>query len=251
MPPPFSWFHKSFPTAATPVSVVVCVVADNVVPHARLIGELGRTERAVVWPFSRMFPNMFGEMVPSKEPGRTERADVSPLSRMVPSMYIKIVPSSEPGRTHLALVRLIAIVGFSMYIVIRYIVKRGAALLTLPDEFPGVDTSVRRKIVLPCEGLPTNVTNVRLESTVRLKVSRQITLLSKRLSTDVTPKWPLPSVSYLVTRHISHVVCGVLATLTPVPAVPAIVAVTLPHVIVQTILFQTGKVAVGKVELFT
>ena len=78
-----------------------------------------------------------------------------------------------------------------------------------------------------------------------------MTLLSKRLSTVVTPKWPLPSVSYLVTCNSAHVVCGVLATLTPVPAVPAIVAVTLPHVIVQTILFQTGKVAVGKVELFT
>ena len=248
---PLSWSNKPFPTAATPVSVVVCVADDNVLPHVRLIRELGRTERAAVRPVSRMFPSMFGEMVPSNEPGRTERAAVWPLSRMVPSMHSEMVPSSEPGRTNVALVRLVAIVGFHVYIVIIYLVKRGAALLTLADEFPCVDTSVHRKFVLPYEGLLTNVTNVRLESTVRLKVSRQITLLSKRLSTDVTPKWPLPSVSYLVTCHSAHVVCGVLAALTPVPAVPVIVAVTLPHMIVQTILFQTGEVVVGKVELFT
>ena len=204
---PFSWSNKPFPTAATPVSVVVCVVDDNMLPHVRLIRELGRTERAVVRPVPRMFPNMLGEMVPSNEPGRTKRAAVWPLSRMVPSMHSEMVPSSEPGRTHVALVRLVAIVDFHMYIVIIYLVKRGAALLTLADKFPCVDTSVRRKFVLPCEGLPTNVTNVRLESTVRLTVSRQIILQRKCLSTVVTTKWPLPSVPYLVTCHISHVVC--------------------------------------------
>ena len=119
MPPQFSLSNKSFPTAATPVSVVMCVVADNVILHGGLMREPCRTERADVWPFSRMFPNMYSE----------------------------IVPSSKPGRTHLALVWLIAIVGFSMYIVMRYPVKRGAALLTLADEFPCVDTSVRRKFV--------------------------------------------------------------------------------------------------------
>ena len=98
-------------------------------------------------------------------------------------MYSEIVPSSEPGRTHLALIWLIAIVGLSMFSVIRYLVKRRAALLTLADEFPCVDTCVRRKFVLLNEGLPTNVTNVRLKSTVCPTVSRQITLLSKRLST--------------------------------------------------------------------
>ena len=57
--------------------------------------------------------------------------------------------------------------------------------------------------------------------------------------------------SYLVTCHNTHVVCGVLAPLTFVPAVPAIMAVTMTHVTVQTILFQTGKVAVVTVEDFT
>ena len=91
MIPQFSWSNKSFPTAATPVSVVVCVVADNVVVHGGLMREPGRTERAAVWPFSRMFPNMYSE----------------------------IVPFNEPGRTHLALVCLIAVVGFSMFSVMR------------------------------------------------------------------------------------------------------------------------------------
>ena len=92
---------------------------------------------------------------------------------------------------------------------------------------------------------------MRLESTVRQTVYRQIILLSIRLSTVVTTKWPLPGVFYLVTCHNTRVVCGVLTPLTLVPAVPAIVAVTLPHVIVQTILFQTGKLAVVTVEDFT
>ena len=222
MIPQFSWSNKSFPTAATPVSVVVCVVADNVVVHGGLMREPCRTERAAVWPFSRMFPNMYSEMV----------------------------PLNEPGRTHLALVCLIAVVGFSMFSVMRYLVKRGAALLTLADDFPCVDTFVHLKFVPPYEGLPTNVTNVRLESTVRLKVPRQIILLRKRLSTVITTKWPLSGVSYLVSCHSTRVVCGVLAQLTPVPAV-TVVAVTLPHAIVQTILLQTGKVAVGTVEHFT
>ena len=165
-------------------------------------------------------------------------------------MYSEIVPSSESGRTHLALVWLIAIVGFSMYSVIRKLFKRGAALLTLVDEFPWVDTSVERKFVLPYEGLPTNVTNVRLGFSVCPTVSRQTSLLRKRLSTVITTKWPLSGVSYLVTCHSTRVVCGVLAQLTPVPAV-TVVAVTLPHAIVQTILLQTGKVAVGTVEHFT
>ena len=115
---PFSWSGKSFATAATPVPVVVCVVADNVPLHSRLLLEPGRTEGAAVWPLSRMFPNMSGELT----------------------------PSNEPGRAHLTLVRLIAVVGFSMYSVIRFIVKRGAALLTLADDLPCVDTSVCRQV---------------------------------------------------------------------------------------------------------
>ena len=114
MPPPFSWFNKAFPTPATPVSVVVCVAADNVTLHIRLLLEPGRTEGAAVWPFSRMLPNMCGEVVPFNEPGRTDGAAVWPFSRMFPNMYSELVPSNEPGRTHLALVRLIAVVGFHM-----------------------------------------------------------------------------------------------------------------------------------------
>ena len=48
--------------------------------------------------------------------------------------------------------------------------------------------------------------------------------------------------------HIAHLVCGVLAPLTLVFAVPADVTVTLLQVLLQTILSQTGIVAVGTVE---
>ena len=51
-----------------------------------------------------------------------------------------------------------------------------------------------------------------------------------------------------MTSHIAHIVCGVLAPLTHVFAVPADVTVTLLHVLVQMILSQTGIVAVGAVE---
>ena len=100
------------------MSVVVCVVADNVPLHSRLLLEPGRTEGAAIWPLSRMGPNMSGELT----------------------------PCNEPGRTRLALVRFIAVVGFSMYSVMRFIVKRGAALLTLADDFPCVDTFVSRQV---------------------------------------------------------------------------------------------------------
>ena len=49
--------------------------------------------------------------------------------------------------------------------------------------------------------------------------------------------------------YILHNVCGVFAPLTPVAAVPADVAVTLLHVPIQTIVFQTWIVAMGTVEM--
>ena len=51
-----------------------------------------------------------------------------------------------------------------------------------------------------------------------------------------------------MTSHIAHIVCGVLAPLALVFPVPASVTVTLLHVLLQTILFQTGIVAVGAVD---
>ena len=79
-------------------------------------------------------------------------------------------------------------------------------------------------------------------------VCRQTTLIRERLSTVVTPEWPFPRVCSVMVLHIAHNVCGVLAPLTLVFPVPADVAVTLPHVLLQTILSQKGIVAVGTVE---
>ena len=47
-------YNKAFATPATPVSVVVSVVNDNVILHARLTQEPGRTEGAAIWSLSRM-----------------------------------------------------------------------------------------------------------------------------------------------------------------------------------------------------
>ena len=63
MLPQFSWFNKAFPTAATSESVVVCVLADNVPRHGRLLVEPGRTEGAAVWPLSRVGPDVFSEVL--------------------------------------------------------------------------------------------------------------------------------------------------------------------------------------------
>ena len=59
---PFSWLKKAFPTAATPVSVVVCVFGDHVLSHGRLLLEPGRTEGAAVWPLSRVGPDVVSEV---------------------------------------------------------------------------------------------------------------------------------------------------------------------------------------------
>ena len=83
---------------------------------------------------------------------------------------------------------------------------------------------------------------------MRPLVSRQIIKLRKRLSTVVTLEWPFPRVCSVMTFHIAHIVCGVFAPPTLVFAVSADVAVTLLHMLLQTILSQTGIVAVGTVE---
>ena len=62
MPLPFYWFNKAFPTAATPVSVVVCVFADHVLRHSRMLLEPGRTEGAAVWSLSRVGPDVVSEV---------------------------------------------------------------------------------------------------------------------------------------------------------------------------------------------
>ena len=64
MSPPFSWPNKAFPTAATPVSVVVCVEGYNVLLHGRIIREPGRTEGAAVWSLSRVRSEVVCELLP-------------------------------------------------------------------------------------------------------------------------------------------------------------------------------------------
>ena len=66
---PFYWFKKAFPTAATPVSVVVCVEGYNVLLHGRMIREPGRTEGAAVWSLSRVRSEVVCEVPPCNEPG--------------------------------------------------------------------------------------------------------------------------------------------------------------------------------------
>ena len=56
MSPQCPMFDKAFATPATPVSVVVCVVADNVILHVPLLLGPGRTEGAGIWPLSGMGP---------------------------------------------------------------------------------------------------------------------------------------------------------------------------------------------------
>ena len=72
--------------------------------------------------------------------------------------------------------------------------------------------------------------------------------MTKRPATVVTNEWPLPRVHSLMASHMTEIVCGVLARLTLVPAVTADVAVTVLHVLLQTILSQTCVVAVGAME---
>ena len=143
----------------------------------------------------------------------------------------------------MALVVLHAIVALHMYSVIRYPVKRGATLLTPADHFPSVDTSVFRQVITLCERLPTYVAHERLLTTMFPTVCRQIKSVNKRLSTVVTAVRPLPRVCSPMTSYMTHMVRGVVAPLTLVSAVPADGAVTLLHVLVQTILSQIRRVA--------
>ena len=220
MPPPFCGSNEAFPTAATPVSIVVCVLANHVLSHGRMLLETGRTEGAAVLSLFRVGPVVDGELL----------------------SWI------EPGRAHVTPVILHTIVGLYMSDVVRHVLKPGTTLLTLADHLPCVDAFVWRQVTTQCECPPADVTHVRPESTVCPMVCRQITPPRKRLATVVTAEWPLPCVLSLVTCHTRLMVRGVLAPVTLVSAVPADVAVTLLHVLLQTTLSQTCIVAVGAVK---
>ena len=69
MAPPLCGMNEAFPTAATPVSVVVCVFGDHVLSHDRMLLEPGRTEGAAVWPLSRVRSEVVCEVPPCNEPG--------------------------------------------------------------------------------------------------------------------------------------------------------------------------------------
>ena len=73
-------------------------------------------------------------------------------------------------------------------------------------------------------------------------VPRQMAPRSKRLATVVTAEWPLIRVRSLMHYHTTCFVRGIFAPLTLVSAVPADGAVTLLHVLVQTILSQIRRV---------
>ena len=83
MPSPFFGINEAFPTAATPVPVVVCVFGDDVPRHGRI----------------------------RRKPGRTEGADVRPLSRVGPVVYNEVRPFRESGRAHLTPIGLHFITG--------------------------------------------------------------------------------------------------------------------------------------------
>ena len=65
----FPKFNKALATPATPVSVVVCVVNDNVILHACLTREPGWTEGAAVWSLARVRSQVVGEVLPCNETG--------------------------------------------------------------------------------------------------------------------------------------------------------------------------------------
>ena len=133
MSPPFIGSKEAFPAPAAPVPELVCVVGDDVPLHVRVLREPGRTERAAVWP----------------------------LSRMGTHMQFEILPRNEPGQAHLALEGLHAIVGLHMCNVIGGVVELGAALFTLADHLPCVDASVYCQVAFLCVRLPAEVTHVR------------------------------------------------------------------------------------------
>ena len=70
MPPPVSGISEAFPTAATPVSVVVSVKGDDVPLHGGLVLEPGRTEGAAVWPLSRVRSEVVNDVLPCTKTGR-------------------------------------------------------------------------------------------------------------------------------------------------------------------------------------
>ena len=51
------------------MSVVVCVLGDNVPIHDRTIPEPGRTEGAAEWLLSRVRSEVVCELLPCNEPG--------------------------------------------------------------------------------------------------------------------------------------------------------------------------------------
>ena len=135
-----------------------------------------------------------------------------------------------------------------MAVVARYVAKRGTTSFTLVEHLPCVDQFVSRQALTTCERLPAEVTHVWPESTVCPAVPRQISKPSKTLATVVTPEGPFSRMSSVMKSQMTSMVRGVFAPLTLVSAVPADVAVTLLNVLLQTILRQTGIVAVGAVD---
>ena len=127
--------------------------------------------------------------------------------------------------------------------------KRGAALLTLADILPGVDLFVSLQVTSFCERLLADVTPVWSFARVYAAVTSQIIQMSKRLTTVITAVRSIPSVCPSMASHTNCIVCGVLARLTLVPAVPANVAMTPPNVCVKTILSQTHVATVVTEEL--
>ena len=200
--------------------VVVCVEGGDVLLLGRLVLEPGRTKRAAVWSLFRVGPSMSGELLPCN---KSDRANVAPIG-------------------------LHTVVGLLMLVVARYLAKRGIALLTLADHLSCVDAFVYSQVTTLCERLPADVAHIRPESTMCPAVSGQMSKQSKRLATVATPEWPFPRVCSVMTDHIAHFACGVLAPLTLVFTVPADMNVALLQVLLQTILCQTGIVAVGAVE---
>ena len=166
--------------------VVVCVEGGDVLLLGRLVLEPGRTKRAAVWSLFRVGPSMSGELLPCN---KSDRANVAPIG-------------------------LHTVVGLLMLVVARYLAKRGTALLTLADHLYCVDAFVYSQATTLCERLPADVAHIRPESTMCPAVSGQMSKQSKRLATVATPEWPFPRVCSVMTDHIAHFACGVLAPLT-------------------------------------
>ena len=162
----------------------------------------------------------------------------------------------EPDRAQLALVRLHAIVRLHMCGVITHQGKRGAALLTLTDPLPSVDTSVLTQGRDWCERLPTDVTRVRSLAGVNTVVLLQTASVRKSLAADVTAVWPFPRVCPTMAYHVACNICRVLSPLalvprvsrSPLPLVPANEAVMTLHVSIPTTLHHTCAVGIDTVN---